>query len=196
MKRQMAIFMAALFLVVLVAGCGAKEKYPALAINEAVDKCAICNMQVKDDAFATQLTTTDGKNYKFDDLGCMNEWKQKNAAAEIGAQYVRDYNSKEWIAFDKATYVYDATFKSPMAYGIYSFKDQGEAQKFVDAQKKGKLMTASELASHTWERSKGAMNMHSHGEEAHSESGGMAKADAGKGANTATDTGAKGMHGK
>ncbi|WP_159884815.1 nitrous oxide reductase accessory protein NosL [Paenibacillus puerhi] len=182
MSRQVKLFITAFFLVVILAGCGAKEKFPALAINEAVDKCAICNMQVKDDAFATQLTTTDGKNYKFDDLGCMNEWKQKNSTAAIGAQYVRDYNNKDWIAFDQATYVYDASFKTPMAYGIYTFKDKAEAQKFVDTQKKGKVMTAAELATHTWEQSKGAMDSHSHGHGA--ESGGAAKTDD------------KGMHGK
>ncbi|MEK8132619.1 nitrous oxide reductase accessory protein NosL [Paenibacillus filicis] len=184
MSKPLKLMMTALFLMVILAACGAKEKYPALAINEAVDKCAICNMQVKDDAFATQLTTTDGKNYKFDDLGCMNEWKQKNSTASIGAQYVRDYNNKEWIAFDKATYVYDASFKSPMAYGIYSFKDQAEAKKFVDTQKKGKLMTAAELSSHTWDRSKGAMDMGSHAKDTHSEGGGSMKTDD------------KGMHGK
>ena len=40
---------------------GLWSEYAAVPINEDVDICAICNMQVKDDAFATQLTTKDGK---------------------------------------------------------------------------------------------------------------------------------------
>jgi copper chaperone NosL len=39
-----------------------------------------------------------------------------------------------------------------MAYGIYSFKDQQSAQGFLNEQGKGKLMTAKELDSHSWER--------------------------------------------
>ena len=80
---------------VILTACG--QKYAAVPINEDVDICAICNMQVKDDAFATQLTTKDGKNLKFDDLGCMNEWKKENGTDNIGMDYVRDYNDKEWI---------------------------------------------------------------------------------------------------
>ncbi|MGF7035368.1 copper chaperone NosL [Paenibacillus mucilaginosus] len=161
-------------LAVIVSGCG-QQKYTAQAVNEATDKCEICNMQVKDDAFAVQLTTAEGKTYKFDDIGCMNEWKVKNASTAVAAQFVRDYNTKEWIKYEDASYAFDVSFKSPMAYGIYSFKDKAEAQKFIDSQKKGKLMTSVDLAGHTWERGKGMMDMggsHSHNEEAHSESGG------------------------
>ena len=86
----------------ILSGCGS-SKYEPVAINEETDKCAMCSMQVKDDAYATQLTTTDGKTYKFDDIGCMNEWKGKNEAVKIGAEYVRDFNDMEWIAYRMLT---------------------------------------------------------------------------------------------
>ncbi|UQZ81210.1 NosL [Paenibacillus konkukensis] len=179
MKQFAAASVFLMILIVMLSGCG-KEKYAAVPINEATDKCAICNMQVKDDAFATQLTTKEGKNYKFDDLGCMNEWVGKYGIDTVGAEFVRDYNTKEWINYDKATYVYDASFKTPMAYGIYSFKDKSTAQTFIDEQKKGKLMSAADLKNHTWERAKGAMDMgdmHSHDSSAPSESGSDMKTD-------------------
>ncbi|MEI7024198.1 nitrous oxide reductase accessory protein NosL [Paenibacillus sp. y28] len=172
MKKTGWLIVLVLTLAALLTACGEK-KYAAVPINEETDKCAICNMQIKDDAFAVQLTTTDGKNYKFDDLGCMNEWKTKNQTASIGAQFVRDYNNKEWISYEEAAYVYDASFKSPMAYGIYSFKDAKEAQKFIDEQKKGKLMTAADLSSHTWQQNVTNMGgSHGHDASSHSETSG------------------------
>lgn len=44
--------MVLMFGMVLLSACG--TKYAALPINEDVDICAICKMQVKDDAYATQ----------------------------------------------------------------------------------------------------------------------------------------------
>ncbi|XID94737.1 nitrous oxide reductase accessory protein NosL [Paenibacillaceae bacterium WGS1546] len=164
-KRILALMLTGA--IALLAACGG-QKYEAVPINEDVDKCEICNMQVKDDAFATQLTTKEGKTYKFDDLGCMNEWKRKNAATEIGMDYVRDYNDMEWIEFAKATYVYDASIRTPMAYGIVSFKDKADAEAFIAEHGAGKLMSAEDLASHGWERNANGMGMdhdHDHGSD-------------------------------
>ncbi|WHX50696.1 nitrous oxide reductase accessory protein NosL [Paenibacillus woosongensis] len=152
------IMLAFTFLV----GCG-QNKYAAQAINEDVDVCAVCNMQVKDDAFATQIVTKDGKSLKFDDLGCMNTWKQENGTDNIGMDYVRDYNDKEWVEFSKATYVYDASIRTPMAYGIVSFKDKSAAEAFIKEQGVGQILTANELANHTWQQSQDMMH-HDHGE--------------------------------
>jgi copper chaperone NosL len=158
MKKKMMLLVLISVLFLIVSGCGAR-KYEAVPVDESVDKCVICNMQIKDDAFATQLTTTEGKTYKFDDIGCMNEWEEKNSSVKIGAAFVRDYNDKEWIPYEKAYYLYNADFKSPMAYGIYSFKDKESAEKFKEEQGKGQLMTAVELAKHNWEQNKEQMNM-------------------------------------
>lgn len=168
MKQGMLITALMLVLVVL-AGCGAKT-YAAQPINEDVDVCVICNMQVKDDAYATQIVTKDGKSLKFDDIGCMNEWKKQHGTDDIGMDFVRDYNDKTWIEFDKATYVYDASIRTPMAYGIVSFKDKASAEAFIAEQGVGTLLSSADLANHTWEQSGGMMDMHSHedGEEGHS----------------------------
>lgn len=168
MKQGMLITALMLVLVVL-AGCGAKT-YAAQPINEDVDVCVICNMQVKDDAYATQIVTKEGKSLKFDDIGCMNEWKKQHGTDDIGMDFVRDYNDKAWIEFDKAVYVYDASIRTPMAYGIVSFKDEASAEAFMAEQGVGTLLSSADLANHTWEQSGGMMDMHSHeeGEEGHS----------------------------
>ncbi|MEX2416746.1 MAG: nitrous oxide reductase accessory protein NosL [Paenibacillaceae bacterium] len=160
--------------VIALIGCGDK-KYEPVAVNEDVDKCDICNMQVNDNGFATQLITEEGKVYKFDDLGCMNEWKKENGTDEIEIEFVRDQETSEWINADRAYYAYDPSFKSPMAYGLISFKDKKSAEQYIVEQGTGVLMNWSDLSSHTWERNKGNMHMQmkNHEEKAHEESEAM-----------------------
>lgn len=150
-----------MLVMIAVTGCG-KQAYQPQAINEDVDVCVICNMQVKDDAYATQIVTKEGKSLKFDDLGCMNEWKTQNGTEDIGMEYVRDYNDKEWIEYKKATYVYDASIRTPMAYGLVSFKDKQSAEQFIEEQGVGQLLSSEELANHTWEQSMDMMDMDMH----------------------------------
>jgi copper chaperone NosL len=150
MKKQ-GLIMAAALSIGLLSGCGTKE-YQPVSIQEDVDKCSTCNMQVADDQHATEIILKDGKVVKFDDIGCLNQWEKKNGTEQVGAEYVRDYNTKEWVPLKEASFVYDKTFKTPMGYGIDSFKDKESAQKFLNEQGKGKLMNANDLQSHTWER--------------------------------------------
>ena len=37
-------------------------------------------------------------------------------------KFVRDYDSKDWVSLEDATYVYDKTITTPMAYNVISFK--------------------------------------------------------------------------
>ncbi|GIP40438.1 hypothetical protein J31TS4_37180 [Paenibacillus sp. J31TS4] len=169
--------------LLLAAGCG-QTKYEPAAINESVDKCEVCNMQIKDDAFATQIIEKNNKGHKFDDLGDLFAWKKKNGTEQIGAQYVRDYNSKKWIPLEDATFVYDKTIRTPMAYGVISFEQKKDAEAFIKKEGKGQLMTGKELDSHKWEMNKDMMNMH--GADGHK--------DAGHGASPAASMTPQGTH--
>ncbi|WP_051236823.1 nitrous oxide reductase accessory protein NosL [Paenibacillus pinihumi] len=171
MRKSMGILLVLAGMMVLLAACGG-EKYEPHAINEATDVCAICKMAIKDDQYATQIVTKDGQSLKFDDIGCLNTWKKENGTDNIGAAFVRDYNSKQWLRYEKAYYAYDASYKTPMAYGIVSFEKEADAKAFIDGQGKGTLMTADELASHSWAVNRDMMDMggmdghgHSHSEE-------------------------------
>lgn len=155
MKKVLAVLMI-MFVVAALVGCGQK-KYAAQAINEDVDVCAVCNMQVKDGAYATQIVTKNGRSIKFDDIGCMNKWKTENGMDQIGMEYVRDYNDKSWVEYEKASYVYDPSIRTPMAYGIVSFKNKKSAESYMKDQGVGALLSADDLEKHTWEQS---MDMH------------------------------------
>lgn len=153
---QLTLIMVAMLLV--LSACGG-EKYEPQAINENTDVCVICKMAVKDDQYATQIITKDGQSLKFDDIGCLNTWKQENGTDTIGAEFVRDFNSKQWLRYEKAYYAYDPSYKTPMAYGIVSFEQEADATAYIEEQGKGKLMTAEDLANHSWEVNRDMMDM-------------------------------------
>ncbi|MEY4480359.1 MAG: hypothetical protein RLZZ267_1037 [Bacillota bacterium] len=135
------------------------------AIREATDKCAQCKMVTPNIAATTQVLLATGKSMIFDDLGCMVKWVKANPGQKVLAQYVRDKQSLVWIEKDKAYYAYDASFSTPMAYGVVSFKSKQAAQKFVQKQGKGKIMTAKQLETHVWTMNRGMMqmnDMHTH----------------------------------
>lgn len=151
--------------IMLLAACGG-EKYEAHAINEDTDVCVICKMAIKDDQFATQIVTKDGQSLKFDDIGCLNTWKTENGTDTIGAAFVRDFNSKQWIRYEKAYYAYDSSYQTPMAYGIVSFEMEEDARAFIAEHGAGAFMTADDLAGHSWAVNHDMMNMdgHDHGD--------------------------------
>ncbi|SMG22915.1 nitrous oxide reductase accessory protein NosL [Paenibacillus aquistagni] len=168
-KSSWGLFLMLIGMLVLLAACGG-DKYVPQAINEETDVCVICKMAVKDDQFATQIVTKDGQSLKFDDIGCLNKWKAENGTDTIGAAFVRDYHSKEWIPYEKAYYAYDASYKTPMAYGIVSFEKEADAKAFIEEEGNGKLMTANQLDDHSWERNRDMMegmgdHGHSHGDK-------------------------------
>ena len=172
MKKWMYTIAALALLTLLLAACGG-EKYEPHAINEETDVCAICKMAVKDDQFASQIVTKDGQSLKFDDIGCLNTWTTENGTDTIGASFVRDYHTKKWLRYENAYYAYDPSYKTPMAYGILSFEQEDEAQAYIAEQGVGVLMTADDLAGHSWEVNRDMMNMdgHGHGDGGHGDDG-------------------------
>ena len=127
----------------------------ALAEPDEKTVCEYCNMTVypKDQdmgVFSAQGISEDGKNYFFDDIGCMlNQERQDNITLD---KYVRDYNTEEWVKLEDAVIV-KAEIKTPMNYGYAFFKDEEGAQGFIDEQGSDKVSISSlddidEEASH------------------------------------------------
>lgn len=168
MKKKLCGFVAMAGILMMLAACGNDVALP-VAINEETDTCEVCNMAVMDDQHATQIILENGKSMLFDDVGCMYGWMHDHENEKMNAQYVRDYNDKEWILIDDATYVYNQSIKTPMAYNVVSFKDKASAEKFAAENDGSALMTADELAVHSWEQNKEAMNKHGIENHSHSE---------------------------
>ncbi len=136
-----------------------KEVFPPEDVNEGVDRCDVCNMLVPNDHNATQIVLNDGRSLKFDDIGCMVVWEEDNGLDDVNARYVRDYHTEEWILIEGATFAYDYTFRTPMAYGVIAFANKEEAEKFVEEEGKGVVLSYEDLQNHTWERNMEMMQM-------------------------------------
>jgi copper chaperone NosL len=174
----MALALTFVMAAFISVACGRGE-YAARAVNEETDRCATCNMAVADDAHATQIVTKDGRTLVFDDIGCMYAWLAEHGDGDVGASFVRDYHGLQWVKTEKAYYVYDASFKTPMAYGVLSFADKADAEAFIAEQGKGVLMTAEDLGNHSWEASRDMER--AHGDGAHHHDGGAGHDGAGHG---------------
>lgn len=127
------------------------KKYPAKEIDADTDVCAICAMALADNQHATQIVLKNDRVLTFDDLGCLYQWIEDNGEEDIGAKYVRDFHSQEWLLMDQATYVFDEHIETPMAYGVISFKDADEAKIHIEKEATGELLSVDQLADHKWE---------------------------------------------
>jgi len=148
-KRFLSFIVLLALTVWAAAGCGDKE-YKPVAIKEGTDKCEVCQMLIKDDHNATEIILKDGKPLKFDDIGDMFVWLNKKGREQVGAIYVRDYSTKDWVDLDTAFFVYDKTNKTPMSYGVFSFKTEAAADQFIKEKGSGSKMSAKDLESHDW----------------------------------------------
>lgn len=169
--RKSILLIIAMLLILVVTACGNNDEvFPPEVVQAGVDRCEVCNMLVPDDHNATQLILNDGRTLKFDDIGCMVEWVVDSGLEDVNVRYVRDYTTEDWIEMEQATFVYHKEFRTPMAYGVYSFPSKDAADAFVIEQGKGIALTYADLEGHTWERDmemmkqmKEAMGSHGHG---------------------------------
>lgn len=155
MKLKSTVIMLFSMIMLMISGCGKGEAQP-VAINEKNDKCAVCNMAVMDNPFATEIMLENGKTLVFDDIGCMYEWLSDHKDKRIEEKFVRDYQSKDWVRVEDATYVYDVDVKTPMAYNVISFKDQKDAKSYV-SKNNGEVLSSKQLEEHKWVMNKDMM---------------------------------------
>lgn len=154
---------AAMALLVIIAACGKQdEALPPVEIREGVDRCEVCHMLIADDRYATQLRLHDGETKLFDDLGDLFVWTAEHGLDDVNVRYVRDYHTEEWVQIEQATFVYDANFRTPMGYGVYSFKEKEDAEAFIAQEGAGVLLTYEDLLTHHWESTMDHNHDHDH----------------------------------
>lgn len=144
-------YLLAAFATVILAGCGDKN-YEPRALNEETDVCQICQMTVVHQDFAGQIIEKNGDYEVFDDIGCLVEKLERNQQSEkdVGAAYIKDANTGEWINVFEATYLYDKEFWTPMNYGVLVFEDVTEAEAYRSKSGYGKLMNFEDLQGFKW----------------------------------------------
>ena len=91
------------------------------------DACSNCRMAVSDKSFASEIILQSGEALKFDDLECLEDYRKKQPAAKIAAIFVSDYETKEWLAYEKSVIV-ETGIATPMGSGKISVKDMVRAK--------------------------------------------------------------------
>lgn len=149
MRRLLII----LFGVFLLAGCGGNQSFEPVEINAEIDVCEICNMGIAHEHYATEIISTNGDVYKFDDIGCLIEFLEHDKAIakdKVAKQYVRDSETGEWIELEHAYHAFHPDFWTPMANGVVTFKDKERAESYIKEQGMGELFDYNQLLEHKW----------------------------------------------
>jgi copper chaperone NosL len=116
-------FFLILFLTI---SCANKEAEP---INLNTDGCDFCKMKISDGKFGTELITSKGRIYKFDDMFCMIKYHKENKDVQIQSFYIHDYNQNNvLIPAETAFYIKGGEINSPMHGNIIAVKTNEESQ--------------------------------------------------------------------
>ena len=140
MKRTLLLFAAALPLA-----CSRPQGLGPPEIVLGQTDCAQCGMTVGEERYAAGLVleTPAGERVDkvFDDIGCMSAFVQSQHEGKVLARYVKDFNTRQWLAADGACYVRGDGIRSPMGYGFAAFRKKADAQSFGAAKSATVLST-------------------------------------------------------
>lgn len=116
-----------------LAGCGPREVRPVEIYPE--DMCALCRMAISDQRFASEIVEQNGTVHKFDDLGCLAQYRGRTKGLEVAAVFLKDYETGEWVPEARGTVV-EAGVSTPMGSGRVAFGDPERARAFAAAHPK------------------------------------------------------------
>ena len=106
-------------MAIFISGCDTKIDLNPKKVHWDRDMCERCKMVLSDRKFSAQaINPENGRNYVFDDIGCVILWFKENkiACKDNAVIWVNDAKTGEWIDARKA--FYDTLNITPMAYGF------------------------------------------------------------------------------
>lgn len=142
MKLRSIIFYGVLLLI--ATGCSTRPEPFAYG----KDNCHTCKMGIMDPKFGTELITSKGKIYKFDDVSCMHHFLKSNTLEhkEISQQLVINFEKEnDFLSLEEAVFILSPSVKSPMGSHAAAFASREKAEK-MNAALKGELLSWKELA--------------------------------------------------
>lgn len=124
--RRKPVQASLLLLPLFLFSCGSKGPEP-VKLNK--DNCDYCKMTISDIRFATELVSSKGRVYKFDDLSCLLNFKKENTGFEQASHYVSDYLYPNALRkADSLFYIVGEQVSSPMGGNIAGFSNADSAQ--------------------------------------------------------------------
>ena len=134
---------SAVISLVVLASCSTQVE----PFKYGTDVCYNCKMGIIDPKSGGELVTKKGKNYKFDDVGCMIRYlksgllEQKDIAQTVVINYEKQ---NDFIEVSKAIFAASETIHSPMNFNAAAFSTKEAADKFL-TDKPGKELNWNEL---------------------------------------------------
>lgn len=111
---------ALLVLALTATACGSGEPRPVpLVLDE--DACSYCRMAISQREFAAEAVTRSGRAERFDDIGCLLDWRRGWEVPEGTAFFVVDFDTGEWLDAEDATFLRSRAIPTPMGSGLVAF---------------------------------------------------------------------------
>lgn len=131
----------------LLTGCERPSEPGAPKVNFGVDRCAVCDMVINDQACVAAVIVRTDKGQEtrlFDDIGELFDFEAEPDAPPVLSRFVPDYPSKRWLRAQDATFVVGGTIRTPMSSGIIALRDPAAAK--AEAAKHGAAVMTLEEA--------------------------------------------------
>lgn len=131
LAKPKTAFKASMSVVALMLFTSCSQSGPK-PVKLNVDNCEFCKMTIADAKFAAQVVTAKGRNFMFDDVGCMQRYKKDNEALKDAVYYISDFTNPDlFIATKDAILIQGDQIKSPMGGGIAAFSNKQTAETYL-----------------------------------------------------------------
>jgi len=145
MKKTTKHFRLLLWLIIVSVCPGGCKKTSIEPVEiQQGEPCSYCKMEISEKRYAGEFIDSDGKAFKFDDIGCMVNFVQTRKITNVAAYFVIDFDDHQWLKAEDTYFVRSSDIETPMGGGLIAFRDQGRAQKAVDKYH-GKLLRFKEV---------------------------------------------------
>jgi len=89
------------------------------------DPCAECYMIINEKRFAAAIKIRQGETFRFDDVGCLVNFMNKNELKGYNI-WVVDFTSEKWLPVEKTGFILNKNIPTPMGFGILAFADESQ----------------------------------------------------------------------
>ncbi len=84
------------------------------------------------EAMRRNSSTATGTPFKFDDIGCMVHFlRQRRVPVEPVAFFVTDYDQRNWLPAETASYEQSAQVPTPMASGLLAVDNRSRGEEYA-----------------------------------------------------------------
>ncbi len=117
----------------ILSGCSHRPMNEPPRIRYGKELCRQCQMVISDERFAAAFSDQESEFFKFDDIGCMRLYQEKNKVIPKYA-WVHDYENQAWMEVSKSVFVRSIQIMTPMGSGVIAFSNRLNAEQFANKQ--------------------------------------------------------------